>query len=204
MKIPDISESNQAIRSRDKRKSRAEDTSALLTTESAKSVSEEDVFARLVNDEVQRTLGAEGKARFDELVQKQLQIRTRSDGSVNLEKVYKGALKWASNEKHSILSRDSAQQIYSNTFNASQLDNNHQVLDDASVKSATAESSVAFEKARVSLEMIVSNQQTAPVRDLMERATASPQSRFYGAYNRRQSELIPQEILFDTEKDFTI
>ena len=41
-------------------------TSKLSTATSANQVSEEDVFARLVNDEISRTLGSEGVEKFNE------------------------------------------------------------------------------------------------------------------------------------------
>ncbi len=153
-------------------------TGKLTTQTSANQVSEEDVFARLVNDEISRTLGSEGVEKFKALVDKQIKERTREDGSINLEKVMKGALKWASNEKQGVLSRADAQKIYSTSFQASQLDNNTEILDDTSVKGATLDSDTAFSKARVAMEQIVSGKIAMSERDLMERSTASKTSRF--------------------------
>jgi hypothetical protein len=171
---------NQQVKQRRsaKESSQTTSTAALTTSTSANQVSEEDVFARLVNDEISRTLGSEGVEKFKALVDKQIKDRTRDDGTVNLEKVMKGALKWASNEKHAVLSRADAQKIYSNTFQAAQLDNNTDILDDTSVQGATLDSDTAFSKARVSLEQIVSGKTTLPERDIMERSTASKTSRF--------------------------
>ena len=153
-------------------------TSKLSSATSANQVSEEDVFARLVNDEISRTLGSEGVEKFKALVDKQIRERTRDDGSINLEKVMKGALKWASNEKQGVLSRADAQKIYSSSFQASQLDSNTEILDDTSVQGATLDSDTAFSKARVAMEQIVSGKSSIAERDLMERSTASKTSRF--------------------------
>jgi len=128
--------------------------------------------------EIRKTLGADGSEKFKALVDKQIKLRTRDDGSINLEKVMKGALKWASNDKQGVLSRADAQKIYSSTFQASQLDTQADVLDDSSVAGATLDSDSAFSKARVALEQIVSGKLVTTERDLMERSTASKTSRF--------------------------
>lgn len=148
-------------------------TRAATTADTATTASEEDVFARLVSEEVTRTQSSEIQTKFQELVDKQLRIRTRADGSVNMEKVMKGALKWASNEKQALMTRDDAEKIYSRTFDAAQLDSNTEVLDDSSVSGATMNRDAAFEKARVKLEKLVSGETETPVRNLNELVTSS-------------------------------
>ncbi len=141
--------------------------------DTANIASEEDVFAQLVNDEIARTTDSDTQASFKALVDKQIAIRTRADGTVNWEKVAKGALKWASNEKNKLISKDDAEGIYSRTFCASQLDSNTDCLDDKSVSSAAMNSDIAFDKARVKLEKLISNQLETPARSLTELVTSS-------------------------------
>lgn len=145
----------------------------LSTREAATTASEEDVFAQLVNDEVTRTQSSTVQTSFQELVAKQLKIRTREDGSVNMEKVMKGALKWASSQKQNLISSEDADKIYSRTFCAAQLDSNTEALDDSSVAAATVNRDTAFEKARVKLEKLVSGETEMPVRDIHELVTSS-------------------------------
>lgn len=142
------------------------------TRETANVSSEEDVFARLVSDEIARTKDSDSQASFKALIDKQIAIRTRADGTVNWEKVAKGALKWASSEKQNVLSRDEAEQIYSRSFCAAQLDSNTDSLDDNSVSGATMNTDLAFEKARVKLEKLISNQAQTPARSLSEKVTS--------------------------------
>lgn len=145
----------------------------ISTRETATTASEEDVFARLVNDEITRTQTTTTQTSFQELVNKQLKIRTRADGSVNMEKVMKGALKWASSEKQKLISTDDADKIYSRTFCAAQLDSNTDALDDSTVAGATANRDMAFEKSRVKLEKLISGAAELPIRDIKELATSS-------------------------------
>ena len=141
--------------------------------DTATTASEEDVFSRLVSDEVTRTQSATTQTEFAKLVEKQLKIRTRADGSVNWEKVMKGALKWASNDKQKLITSDDAEKIYSRTFAAAQLDSNSSSLDDSSVSAAVMSRDLAFTKARTSLEKMVSGEIATPTRSLLEKATSS-------------------------------
>lgn len=171
------SQTNQVSASEGESNSLTPKTARMVSNrETASTASEEDVFAQLVNDEVTRTQSTTVQASFQELVQKQLKIRTRADGSVNMEKVMKGALKWASSQKQNLISSDDADKIYSRTFSAAQLDSNTEALDDSSVSGATMNRDAAFDKARVKLEKLISGESELPIRDLHELVTASVSS----------------------------
>lgn len=149
-------------------------TARMVNTRASENLaSEEDVFAQLVNDEVARTQDTTTQASFKALIEKQVAIRTRADGSVNWEKVAKGALKWASSTKQNLIAKEDAEKIYSRTFNAAQIDTDTESLDDTSNSKAVLSRDVAFEKARVKLEKMISGESETPIRNLTEKVTAS-------------------------------
>lgn len=158
---------------RSKRSASAEATGALIGaaegTSSATSISEEELFADIVKREVKRTKTSDEFTTFETLVANHVKERTRDDGFINWEKVGKGALRGA--VKKELLTREEAQQIYSRSFAAAQLDSDSDtLLDSIGSSKATMQSDQALNKSQVTLEKLIAGTQTLTIRDLKERS----------------------------------
>jgi hypothetical protein len=100
----------------------------VLGEDPAKKVSEEDLFSALVLERFQKTKGADGAAKFKELVAAKSNDMRKADGYVPIEDATKAAIIEA--RQSGLVSKEEADNIYSQAFAAAQLDDNKGALFD--------------------------------------------------------------------------
>jgi hypothetical protein len=99
-----------------------------LKPDEANKVSEEDLFAALVHERVQKLKGDQGLEEFKGMMEQATSALRKPDGSVSMEEAAKAALlKMRAAEK---LSSEEVDSIYSQAFAGAQLDGNTEALFD--------------------------------------------------------------------------
>ena len=101
---------------------------SLLVPDSANQVSEEELFAALISERLKNLKGEETASEYNSILSEKKNELMRADGYVPFEDAAKAALrKLGDLEK---ISSQEADQIYSQSFNAAQLDDNKNALYD--------------------------------------------------------------------------
>lgn len=100
----------------------------VLKIEDGKNVSEEELFAGLIQERLQTMKGDEALKKFQEHFEKEKLARTRYDGLVAMEDAARAALKKLVAEE--VISEEEGDKIHSESFNAAQLDDNLESLFD--------------------------------------------------------------------------
>jgi len=143
----------------------------ILGTDSAKKVSEEDLFAALVSERIKKTKGEEEGAKFQQSLEAKKNEMRKGDGHTPMEDAAKAALIEA--RESGVLSKEEADKIYSEAFAAAQLDSNTGVLfdgkggpNDATIAVASLEEALAG--SRVKMEKFDSGSEKAPERSVDE------------------------------------
>ncbi len=149
---------------------------AVLTPNSSNEVSEEELFAAMIQERVSSVKGEAGLKQYQELFEKEKMQRKYSDGSVQMEAAARGALR--NMLKAGGLTTEEADQIHSEAFAAAQLDDNKDQLfdgkggpNDPTRAVATMES--ALVGARAMVEQVLASSTTVPVKPLKDRYNAN-------------------------------
>lgn len=143
----------------------------LLTPDSANKVSEEELFAALVQERLGKTKGQDALEEFQDIFTACKEKLKKPDGFVPVEDAAKQALvEFAAAKK---ISAEEADSIYSQSFAAAQLDDNKEVLfdnrgggDDPTIAVASMEQALLLSRAVV--DQIDSGAITAPKRSVTE------------------------------------
>lgn len=138
-------------------------------------VSEEELFAGVVHERIKGLKGDEAAAKYDELLAKNKIANTRPDGKFSHEKSAVQALDQLVSE--GVLSEEESKKVYSEAFDAAQLDSNKDSLFDAygganDPTVAVAQMESALSAAKLMIDKIASGEATSELRDLQE-ATGS-------------------------------
>lgn len=134
---------------------------ALISPAAGNKVSEEDLFAAIIGDQI-KSMKGDGQAEdYQKQLKKHMQEMTRADGYVAVEDAAKMALKDMVELGH--LTKEEAKSIRANSFAAAQLDDNDKALydgrgdgEDATV--AVAEISAALSKAKAAIAAIANGE----------------------------------------------
>lgn len=144
---------------------------AFLATDGQNKVSEEDVFSALIQERLKKTKGEDALKTFQDLLAKSREAHKKPDGFVPVEEATKDALKQLRDS--GAISKEDADNIYSQAFAAAQLDSNKDALfdnrggpGDSSVAVASLEE--ALLASRTVFSAFDSGTETAPVRSLDE------------------------------------
>jgi hypothetical protein len=100
----------------------------VLAPDSANQVNEEDLFSAIVQERVKNAKGDETLKKFQETLTQTKDSMKRPDGSVPVEDATKAALIKA--REAGLLTKEEADKIYSEAFDAAQLDDNKELLYD--------------------------------------------------------------------------
>ncbi len=100
----------------------------LLTPDEANKVNEEDLFSAIVQQRIKNTKGDETLKGFQETLTQVKESMKRPDGSVSMEDATKAALIKARDA--GVFTKEEADKIYSEAFEAAQLDDNKELLFD--------------------------------------------------------------------------
>ncbi len=100
----------------------------VLGSDSATSISEEELFAGVIEERLGTSVGAEAAAAYHEAFAEHKGINTRPDGHVLFEKAAKDAL--ADLEAKGILTKEQSSKVKAEAFKAAQLDDNADALYD--------------------------------------------------------------------------
>jgi hypothetical protein len=100
----------------------------ILKPDSANNISEEELFAGVLQERVKGLKGSEIESKFTELLNKEKDRLRKPDGYIPFEDAAKSALKQL--RDGGSLTKEEADQIYSESFAAAQLDTNTEVLFD--------------------------------------------------------------------------
>jgi len=100
----------------------------VLTPDAANKVNEEDLFSAIVQERVKTAKGDETLKKFQETLTQVKDSMKRPDGAVPVEDATKAALIKARDA--GLLTKEEADKIYSEAFEAAQLDDNKQLLYD--------------------------------------------------------------------------
>lgn len=100
----------------------------VLTPDAANKVSEEDLFSALVQQRVKNVKGDDALKKFQETLTQVKESMKRPDGGVPVEDATKAALIKARDA--GVLTKEEADTIYSEAFEAAQLDDNKELLYD--------------------------------------------------------------------------
>jgi hypothetical protein len=100
----------------------------VLTPDAANKVNEEELFSALVQERVKNAKGDETLKKFQETLTQVKESMKRPDGAVPVEDATKAALIRA--REAGILTKEEADKIYSEAFEAAQLDDNKELLYD--------------------------------------------------------------------------
>lgn len=101
----------------------------VLTPDSANKVSEEELFSAIVQERIKNSKGDEALKKFQESLTQTKESMKKPDGFIPAEEATKAALIKARDE--GILSKEEADKIYSEAFEAAQLDDNKEALYDS-------------------------------------------------------------------------
>lgn len=147
---------------------------AILKGDSANMVSEEDVFAALVQERIKKTKGDEVLKKFQELLATTQNEMKKGDGFIPMEDAAKAALIKA--REAGILTKEETDLIYSQSFAAAQLDDNKDVLFDnrgggSDPTIAVADIAAAITASRTLIEKFDSGAEKAVVRSVDEAST---------------------------------
>lgn len=144
---------------------------ALLGSDPAKKVSEEDLFSAIVQERIKKTKGEDALKKFQELLTASKDKLKKGDGFVPIEDATKDALR-AFRDK-GMLDAKEADSIYSQSFAAAQLDENKDALfddrggpNDPTIAVAGMEQALLLSRALV--EKFDAGSETAPERSLSE------------------------------------
>jgi hypothetical protein len=102
--------------------------SGVLAPDSANKVNEEDLFSAIVQQRIKNAKGDDTLKKFQETLSQTKDSMRRPDGNVPVEDATKAALIKARNA--GLLTKEEADKIYSEAFEAAQLDDNKEVLYD--------------------------------------------------------------------------
>lgn len=102
--------------------------SGVLTPDSANKVSEEDLFSAIVQQRVKNSKGDDTLKKFQETLNQTKDSMRRPDGNAPVEDATKAALIKARDA--GLLTKEEADTIYSEAFEAAQLDDNKELLYD--------------------------------------------------------------------------
>lgn len=146
----------------------------LLGPDSAKKVSEEELFSALVQERIKKTKGEAGLKEFQETLAKHKQSLQKPDGFVPLEQATKQALIEFRDAKK--LTTEETDSLYSQCFAAAQLDGNTEALfDDRGGPNDPTMAVAAMEQAlllsNASIDKFDSGAATAPQRSVEEPTT---------------------------------
>lgn len=101
----------------------------VLTPDAANKVSEEELFSAIVQERIKNSKGDETLKKFQESLTQTKESMKKPDGFIPAEEATKAALIKARDE--GLLSKEEADKIYSEAFEAAQLDDNKEVLYDS-------------------------------------------------------------------------
>ncbi len=101
---------------------------ALLTPDANNATNEEELFAAILHQRIQSLKGDGAAEDFEVQLGKRKAALTRGDGYVNVEKAAKQALGDMVSAEH--MTKEEAQMIRAEAFQAAQLDDNHDALYD--------------------------------------------------------------------------
>ncbi|MCB0311417.1 MAG: hypothetical protein KDD42_09290 [Bdellovibrionales bacterium] len=102
---------------------------SMLTPDAANNINEEELFASLLHERISTTKGAEAAEQFKSIFESKKQALTRPDGVVLVEDAANEAL--SAMVEQGALSAEEADKLYSDAFQAAQLDDNHTALYDS-------------------------------------------------------------------------
>jgi hypothetical protein len=152
---------------------------ALLRSEKAGSISEEDLFAGLVQERVQALKGEETLNKLKELLNTSQNTMKKADGYIPMEDAAKDALRKLRDA--GALTAEEADSVYSQAFAAAQLDGNTEVLydgrggkNDPTIAVATMEE--ALLKSRAIIDEFTAGTKTATIRSIEEASTGKSAS----------------------------
>lgn len=128
---------------------------ALLKVEKANNVNEEELFAGLIQERLKNLFGDEAANKYKEALDEEVTTKTRADGYIFWEDAAKNALR--SIRDGGVISKEDADKVYSEAFDAAQLDDNLDALydgrgSDSDATIAFLEINQALEKARERIE----------------------------------------------------
>lgn len=101
----------------------------VLTPDAANKVSEEELFSAIVQERIKNAKGDETLKKFQETLTQTKDSMRKPDGFVPAEEATKAALIKA--REAGLLSKEEADKIYSEAFQAAQLDDNKEILYDS-------------------------------------------------------------------------
>ena len=153
---------------------------AFLTTIASNDVSEEELFSALVQERIYALKGDEGLAEFTQLLDASKSAMQKKDGHIPFEDATKAAL--IAFGASGGISAEEATTIYSQSFDAAQLDDNTSVLfddrggkNDPTMAVASMEQALLLAQSRIA--SFDSGEETAETRDLTEASNRAPTSR---------------------------
>jgi hypothetical protein len=171
---------------------------ALLSSDPAKKVSEEELFSGLVQERIKKTKGDEALTEFQTLLSKSKESQKKADGFVPHEDATKEALR--SFQAEGKLTQEEADSIYSQAFAAAQLDENKDALfddrggpNDPTMAVAAMEQALLLSKAMIS--KFDDGSETAPARSISEASNGK------GAHSAGTSEAGSAGFLFKPVSD---
>jgi hypothetical protein len=144
---------------------------SFLGTDSAKKVSEEELFSALVQERLKKSKGEDALKKFQDLLTSSKDRLKKSDGYVPVEDATKEALKTLRDQ--GVLDAKEADSIYSQSFAAAQLDDNKDTLfddrggpGDPTIAVATMEQALLL--SRTVMDKYDAGTEQAPERSLSE------------------------------------
>lgn len=149
----------------------------LLKVEKENIVSEEELFAGMVQQRIKETKGDETAEKYKAELDKVAGQMKKADGFVPWEDAAKAALR--SIKESGVVTEEEAQKIYSESFAASQLDSNTDTLFDGrggagDTTVAFLEMNAALEKAKAQIEAFAKDPSLLKMRDLSEASNSKP------------------------------
>ncbi|MEZ4754766.1 MAG: hypothetical protein R3A13_10745 [Bdellovibrionota bacterium] len=143
----------------------------LLSPDAANNVNEEELFSAVIRERLVDLKGEEAGTKYGELLEEHKASMTRADGYIPVEKAAKAAL--SDMVEAGELTVEEGDSVYSESFSASQLDDNLNALfdgrgsgEDGTVAVQSLEA--ALEAARLMVEKFASGEEVAPERSLSE------------------------------------
>lgn len=151
----------------------------LLKVEKENIVSEEELFAGMVQQRIKETKGEEAVEKYKAELDKVVAQMKKADGFVPWEDAAKSALRTFRDAGE--LTEEEAQKIYSEAFASSQLDGNTDTLFDGrggpgDTTVAFLEMTAALEKAKAQIEAFGKDPTLLKMRDLSEASNSKPAS----------------------------
>ncbi|MBX7137826.1 MAG: hypothetical protein K1X83_07560 [Oligoflexia bacterium] len=181
---------------------------SLIIPDAADSLSEEELFAGVARDRIAALKGDEAASKYDDALESAKSRLKKPDGFVSFEEAGKAAL--IELRSAGVLSAEEADQVYSESFAASQLDDNKEALYDgrgggADKTVATDAIDKALAAAQLYLEQLTGGSQKAPSRSLDEGTPNKAKSASPGgvaASNVSDATFKPEGTKFDGQNGF--